>query len=214
MPAADRHRLEEYLQDVREIERRIQRIEQYNSSGEARELPSAPIGVPDSFEEHAGLMFDLQALAFTSNVTRVSTFKMSRDVCQRAYPESGIKTTFHSCSHHSEATKKIDEFARMNRYHVSKVAAFLEKLKNTPDGDGNLLDHSLVLYGSPMGNSNVHNHKRVPLFLAGHASGKLKGNLHLRCEDGTPTANVLLTMLHRLGIQAESIGDSTGPLAI
>jgi hypothetical protein len=211
---SDRNRLNAYLEDVREIERRIQRIEKYNSSGEARALPAAPIGVPDSFEEHVTLMFDLQVLAFMTGVTRVSAFKMSRDVCQRSYPESGVKTTFHSCSHHGENPEKIAEFAKLNQYHVSKVAYFLQKLKNTPDGDGNLLDHSLVLYGSPMGDSNVHNHKRVPLFLAGHANGQLKGNLHVRTKAGTPMANALLAVLHKLEIPADRIGDSTGAVSI
>jgi len=212
--ARDRNRLNDYLADVREIERRIQKIEKYNSSSDARALPAAPIGVPDSFEEHAKLMFDLQALAFLTNVTRVSAFKMSRDVCQRVYPESGVKTPFHSCSHHGESPSKIAEFAKLNLYHVSLVPYFLEKLKNAPDGDGSLLDHSMVLYGSPMGDSNAHNHKRVPLFLAGHANGKLKGNLHVRTKDGTPMANVLLTMAHKLGMNIESIGDSTGEIGI
>jgi hypothetical protein len=210
LPASDRNRLNSYLDDVREIERRIQRIEQYNTSTAARELPSAPIGVPDSFEEHVQLMFDLQLLAFQAGITRVSTFKMSRDVCQRVYPESGIKTTFHSCSHHGETGDKLAEFAKLNQYHVAKAAYFLEKLKNTPDGDGNLLDHSLVLYGSPMGDSNIHNHKRVPIFLAGKANGRIKGNLHVIADDGTPMANVLLTVLHKLGVEQASIGDSTG----
>jgi hypothetical protein len=207
---SDRSRLDAYLDDVREIERRIQKIEQYNTNSEARALPAAPIGVPDSFEEHVKLMFDLQALAFMAGITRVSSFKMSRDVCQRTYPESGVKTSFHSCSHHGETPTKIAEFAKLNQYHVSKVAYFLDKLKNTPDGDGSLLDHSLVLYGSPMGDSNVHNHKRLPLFLAGHANGAFKGNRHVVTKDGTPMANVLLTVLHKLGIDAKSIGDSTG----
>jgi Protein of unknown function (DUF1552) len=214
LPAADRSRLRSYLEDIREIERRIQRIEKYNASGEARELPAAPIGVPDSFEEHVKLMFDLQVLAFQSGITRVSTFKLSRDVCMRVYPESGVKSTFHVLSHHGEASDRIAEFAKLNRYHVSKAAYFLDKLKSTPDGDGNLLDHSLVLYGSPMGDSNVHNHKRVPLFLAGHANGQVKGNLHLITPDGTPMANVLLTVMRRLGVKASSVGDSTGEVAI
>jgi len=207
---SDRSRLDAYLDDVREIERRIQKIEQYNSNSTARALPAAPIGVPDSFEEHVKLMFDLQALAFMAGITRVSSFKMSRDVCQRTYPESGVKTSFHSCSHHGESPSKIAEFAKLNQYHVGKVAYFLDKLKNTPDGDGSLLDHSLVLYGSPMGDSNVHNHKRLPLFMAGHANGAFKGNRHVVTKDGTPMANVLLTVLHKLGIDAKSIGDSTG----
>ena len=213
---SDRSRLDSYLQDVREIERRIQKIEQYNSSNtEARALPDAPVGVPEEFGEHVRLMFDLQALAFMTDTTRVSAFKMARDVTSRLYPESGVKTPFHSLSHHGEAPEKIKEFVKLNAYHVSTVARFLEKLKNTPDGDGNLLDHSLVLYGSPMGDSHVHEHRRLPVFLAGHANGKIKGNHHLKCPEGTPMANLMLTMLHRLGAEdVTEIGDSTGELAI
>jgi hypothetical protein len=170
--------------------------------------------VPDSYEEHVKLMFDLQVLAFMTETTRVSAFKMSRDVSTRVFPESGIKLPFHPCSHHGETPAKIADFAKLNRYHVSLIPYFLEKLKNTPDGDGNLLDHSLVMYGSPLGDSNVHNHKRVPMFLAGHANGNLKGNLHVRCEDGTPLANAYLTMLHKLGVNVETFGDSTGEIAI
>lgn len=210
---SDRSRLDSYLENVREIERRIQRVEKYNSSGEPRQLPAAPVGVPDSFEKHVKLMFDLQVLAFMTETTRVSAFKMSRDLLERVYPESGIKTGFHMCSHHSEIPERIAEFAKMNRYHVGLVAYFLEKLKNTPDGDGNLLDHSMVLYGSPLGDGNVHNHKRLPVFLAGHAGGALRGGLHVKCPDETPFANVLLTMLHKLGVNAASIGDSTGEVA-
>jgi hypothetical protein len=211
---SDRRRLSAYLDDVREIERRIERIEKYNSSGEARALPSAPLGVPDSYEEHVRLMFDLQVLAFMTETTRVSAFKMSRDVSTRVFPESGVKTPFHPCSHHQENPTKIAEFAKLNRYHVGLLPYFFEKLKSTPDGDGNLLDHSMILYGSPMGDGNVHNHKRVPVFLAGHANGKLKGNLHLRCADSTPMANIALTMLHKLGVNIETFGDSTGEIAI
>ena len=211
---SDRNRLNQYLDDVREIERRIQRIEKYNASGEARALPAAPLGVPDSYEDHVKLMFDLQALAFMTETTRVSAFKMSRDVSTRVFPESGVKQPFHPCSHHQENPAKIAEFAKLNRYHVSLVPYFLNKLKNTPDGDGNLLDHSVVLYGSPLGDSNVHNHKRVPIFLAGHANGGLKGNLHVRAKDGTPMANVLLTIAHKLGVNVESFGDSNGEVAI
>jgi len=212
--ASDRQRLNTYLEDVREIERRIQRIEKYNSSGEARALPTAPLGVPDNYEEHLRLMFDLQALAFMTDTTRVSAFKMSRDVSGRVWPESGVKTPFHPCSHHGENPTRIAEFAKLNRYHVSLLPYFLQKLKDTPDGDGSLLDHSMVLYGSPMGDSNVHNHKRVPIFLAGHANGALKGNLHVRMKDSTPMANILLTMLHKLGVDVDSFGDSNGEIAI
>lgn len=212
--AGDRARLNSYLDSVREIERRIEKIEQRNASGEARELPTAPIGVPDSWEEHVRLMFDLQVLAFASEVTRVSSFKLSRDTSNRVFPESGIKAPFHALSHHGSIPSKILEYAKLNVYHMSLLPYFLEKLRNTPDGDGTLLDHSLVLWGSPMGDSNVHTHRRLPVLLAGHANGGMKGNLHVRCKDETPFANVLLTVLHKLGIDQASIGDSTGEVAI
>jgi Protein of unknown function (DUF1552) len=212
--SVDRARLDDYLDDVREIERRIQKVEAYNASGEPRELPSAPIGVPDSFEEHVKLMFDLQAVAFASDITRVFAFKMSRDVSNRVFPGSGSSSAFHTISHHQEKEDKIAEFQKINTYHVSLVPYLLDKLKRMPDGEGSLLDHSLVLYGSPMGDSNLHNHKRCPIFLAGHAGGALKGHLHLKTPDGTPTANMYLTLLRRLGIESESFGDSTGELAI
>jgi hypothetical protein len=215
LDASDRSRLNDYLDDVREIEARIQKVEKYNSTATDRALPEAPVGVPDSFEEHVKLMFDLQVLAFMTDTTRVSAFKLSRDVSSRVYPESGVKSPFHGLSHHGENPTTIAEFARLNRYHVSKAAYFIDRLKNTPDGDGNLLDHSLVLYGSPMGDSHVHNHKRLPLFLAGKANGQLRGNLHYRGADGTPMANVLLTVLHKLGVDdVTSIGDSNGEVAI
>lgn len=212
--ARDRQRLGAYLDSVREIERRIEKIEQYNASGAERELPAAPAGVPDSWEEHVRLMFDLQVLAFSSEVTRVSSFKMSRDTSNRVFPESGVKTPFHTMSHHGSVASKILDYAKLNVYHMGLLPYFLEKLRATPDGDGNLLDHSLILWGSPMGDSNVHAHKRLPVLLAGHGGGKVKGNLHVRCKDETPYANVLLTMLHTLGVDQKSIGDSTGEVAI
>ena len=211
--ASDRSRLNNYLDDVREIERRIQRIEKYNSSGEARALPEAPLGVPDKYEEHLRLMFDLQALAFMTETTRVSAFKMSRDVSGRIWPESGVKTPFHPCSHHGETPARVAEFAKLNRYHVSLLPYFFDKLKNTPDGDGSLLDHSIILYGSPMGDSNVHNHKRVPLVMLGHGGG-IKGNQHIATKDETPMANVLLSIAQKLGVKTETFGDSNGTLAI
>ena len=212
---SDRHRLNEYLEDVREIERRIQKIEAQNTSGAPRDLPEAPIGVPDSFREHVEVMFDLQALAFMSDLTRVFSFKMGRDASGRVYPESGSTRGFHPASHHGEREDRVLEFAKINSYHVSLIPYFLEKLKNTPDGDASLLDRTMVIYGSPMGNSNVHNHKRCPLFLAGHANSQLKGNQHVITEDRTPMANVMLTLLHKLGHHdIESFGDSTGALSI
>ncbi|MEZ5287798.1 MAG: DUF1552 domain-containing protein [Vicinamibacterales bacterium] len=209
----DRARLSDYLDDVREIERRIQRVEASNASGEPRELPMAPMGVPDSFEEHVKLMFDLQAVAFASDITRVFSFKMGRDGSSRVYPDSGVKTGFHPASHHQDREDRILDFAKINKCHIGLVPYFLDKLKNTPDGDGSLLDNTLVIYGSPMGNSNVHNHKRCPLFLAGKAGGKLKGNLHIKAADGTPMANALLSTLHVLGLDdVTSLGDSSEAL--
>ena len=208
--AADRARLSAYLDEVREIERRIQRVEAKNASGEPRELPEAPIGVPDSFSEHVKLMFDLQALAFASDITRVFAFKLGRDASNRVYPESGFKGAFHSSSHHGEREDRILDFQKINTYHVSLIPYLLEKLKGTPDGDGTLLDNALIIYGSPMGDSNLHNHKRVPLFLAGRAGGQLKGGLHLRAGDGTPVANVMLSVLQKLGVgDMQQFGDST-----
>ena len=215
MGPTDRSKLDEYLENIREIERRITRIEQQNKSGESREIPTAPIGVPENWEEHVKLMFDLQVLAFLGNVTRVSSFKMSRDVNGRVFPPSGVTTGFHNASHHGEAEQRITQFAAINKYHISVVAYFIDKLKKTREGDSTLLDQSLVLYGSPMGNSNLHNHKRVPLIVLGHAGGKLKGGLHYKAQDGTPSANMFLTLLHRIGMDdVESFGDSTGELEI
>ena len=210
--AADRARLSQYLEEVREIERRIQRVEAKNSSGEPRELPEAPVGVPDSFSEHVKLMFDLQALAFASDVTRVFALKLGRDASNRVYPDSGFKGAFHSASHHGEREDRIVDFQKINTYHVSMVPYLLEKLKSTPDADGStLLDNSVIIYGSPMGDSNLHNHKRCPIFIAGHAGGRLKGGLHLRAPDGTPMANLMLSVMHKLGVDdTQQFGDSTG----
>ena len=211
--ASDKQRLNEYLETIREIERRIQRIEARNASGELRAFPDAPIGVPDSFEEHVHIMMDLIAVAFTADATRVFSLKLGRDASGRSYPESGVTTGFHNASHHGEREERILEFAKINRYHVSMVPYLLEKLKSTPDGDGNLLTNSLVIYGSPMADSNIHNHRRAPLFVAGHAGGKLKGGLHIKAPDGTPMANSMLTMLHMLGrTDIESFGDSTSEM--
>ena len=208
---ADRAKLDDYLDDVREIERRLQRVETANRGAETRELPHAPPGVPDSYEAHVKLMFDLQLLAFASDITRVFAFKLSRDVSNRVFTEAGVDTGFHIVSHHGEREDRILDLAKINTYHVGLVAYFLDRLKQTPDGESNLLENTLVLYGSPMGNSNVHNHKRCPLFLAGHAGGRLRGNLHLQAPDGTPMANVMLSVLHTLGVDVEQFGDSTGP---
>jgi hypothetical protein len=205
---ADQARLSDYLEDVREIERRIQKVEAQNTAGDVRTLPGAPIGVPDSYDEHVKLMFDMQVVAFASDVTRVVAFKLSRDVSNRVYPETGVNTGFHIASHHGEREDRIIDLAKINKYHVSLVPYFLKKLKDTPDGDSNLLENSLLIYGSPMGNSNVHNHKRCPLFFAGHAGGALKGNMHIKAADGTPMANAMLGALRGIGLDLPSFGDS------
>ena len=209
---ADRARLADYLEDVREIERRIQKVEAQNSSGEARELPGAPIGVPDSWEEHVKLMFDLQAVAFASDITRVFAFKLSRDVSNRVFGPSGSTTAFHTSSHHQEREDRIRDFQKINAYHVSLLPYLLDRLRQIPDGDGTMLDSSLVVYGSAMGNSNMHNHKRCPLVVAGHAGGRLKGDLHVKAADGTPMANAMLSLLQALDVDVASFGDSTGAL--
>jgi hypothetical protein len=206
--AADRERLGQYMEDVREVERRIQKIEERNSSGEARELPGAPAGVPDSYEEHVKLMFDLQAIAFASDITRVFAFKMSRDVSNRVYRDAGVTTGFHVASHHQDRDERILDFAKINRYHVSLLPYLLNRLKSTADGESDLLTNSVIVYGSPMGNSNVHNHKRCPLILLGHAGGKLKGNSHVKNPDGTPMANAMLSVLQMVGLEIDHFGDS------
>ena len=212
---SDRQRMAQYLDNVREIERRIQRVEARNSSGETRELPGAPSGVPDSFDEHVKLMFDLQALAFQADVTRVFSFKMGRDASSRVYPESGVSKGFHPSSHHGNKPAAVTEFAQINRYHVSLLPYFMETLQSIQEGGQSLLDKSLIVYGSPMGDGNVHNHKRCPLVLLGGAQGRLKGNVHHRAEAGTPMANVLLSALHMSGLgDMTQFGDSTGPFSL
>ena len=208
---ADRHRLGQYLDNIREIELRIQRIEEQNESGEQRELPEAPAGVPDSFEEHVKIMFDLQVLAFASDTTRVFSFKLGRDASARVYPDSGVTTAFHSTSHHGGREERVLQFAKINQYHVSMIPYFLERLQNTMDGDANLLDKTMIVYGSAMADSNLHNHRRCPLFIAGGGNGTLDGNVHIKAADGTPMANVMLSLLHKAGLDdLESFGDSNG----
>jgi hypothetical protein len=207
---SDRARLDEYLEDVREIERRLQIAAQASSETPASNVPT---GVPESFDEHIKLQFDLNALAFQGDITRVSTLLGARDLTGRAYPASGANGGFHGLSHHAERPDTIAEYSKLNRYHVACMAYFANKLKNTPDGDGTLLDHSLILYGTNMGNSNQHLHYDVPHILVGGASGQLKGGRHLAYPSKTvPTGNLLLSVLDMYGIHQESIGDSTGRL--
>lgn len=209
--AADRVRLSDYLDNVREIERRLQAVEKRNDSGEPRELPMAPRGVPDAFADHVKLMFDLQMLAFRSDITRVFSFKLGRDGSNRVYKESGSTGAFHLVSHHGENPERVRELAKINEYHVGLLPYLLKQLKETPDGDGSMLDNSVVIYGSPMGNPNQHNHKRVPFLVAGHAGGAIKGGAHLKAKNGAPLSNVMLGLLHTLGHDdLQSFGDSEG----
>jgi hypothetical protein len=213
LPADDRLRLERHLEDVREVERRIALAGQ--KVGDDLAVPAKPAGVPDDFEQHTKLMFDLLALAWAADLTRVGTLMIAKEVSNAVYPASGINDPFHNLSHHSEVPANIERYARLNAYHTSTTLAyFLQKLRDTPDGDGTLLDHSLVLYGSGMSNSNQHDHEPLPTLVAGGASGALAGGRHLRAGAGTPFANLLVALLDKLGVEAEAFGDSTGVVAL
>ncbi len=208
--AMDRPRLDQYLENVRELERRIQMVEAHNNSGESRALPEAPPGVPDSFSDHMKMMFDLQVLALETDMTRVISFKLGRDSQNRVFSESGSDRPFHPASHHGNKEESILEFNKICSYRMSMLPYFLDKLENTVEGGKSLLDKSMVLWGSPMADPNIHNHRRCPMVLLGHANGSLAGNLHLKAPDETPMANVMLTMLEMLGVEKQSFGDSTG----
>ena len=210
----DRVRLDDYFEHIRQVERRIQTVEAAGPDREPRSVPTAPAGIPATFTEHVQMMFDLQTLAFASDITRVFSFKLGRDNSNRLYPESGIRASFHPASHHGGKEDRILEFARMNAFHVGMLPYFLKQLKETRDEDGgSLLDNTVVLYGSPMGDSNEHNHKRVPFFIAGHGAGAIAGGLHQKAPKGTPLANAMLGILHSLGLDdVKSFGDSTGAL--
>jgi len=208
----DRTRMAEYLDTVREIERRIQISEQQNSNT-ALAVPASPTGIPDDHEEHTKLMFDLMTLAFQAGITHISTFMMAREVSYRTFPKLGISEAFHPASHHQNNPARLEALSRINAYHVALFTHLLERLKATPDGDGNLLDHSLILYGSAMSNSNIHNHGPLPLLVAGGAAGRMKGGRHLKYSENTPMSNLLMTILDKAGIPQESVGDSTGFLS-
>jgi len=212
LPASDRRRLREYLDEVREIERRVKQVDATLSRD--LDLPDAPVGVPADFESHLELMFDLQVLAYRSEITRISTLMLARENSNAVYPATGIRDGFHNASHHSNDRKNMDQFAVINRYHVRMLAYLLERLAATPDGDGSLLDHSMILYGSSLSDGNEHNFDPLPVVLAGGASGKLRGGRHLRHKPHTPMSNLLLAMLHTMGVRVDSIGDSTAPLAL
>ncbi len=211
LPAADRVTMSDYLDNVREIERRIQLAEK--QSGLQTDLPAAPVGIPESFEEHIKLMFDLQVVAFQTDLTRVSTYMLARELSQRTYPQVNCNDPHHSVSHHQNDPVKLAALTRLQNFHMQLFAYYLDKLRSTPDGDGTLLDHSMILYGSNMSNSNLHNHFPLPVLLVGGAGGRLAGNRHLKYADHTPMTNLLMSMLGKLDIPMEHLGDSSGTLA-
>ncbi len=206
---ADRHRVGQYLETVREIERRIRQAE-----ADARDntLPDLdrPAGVPAAYADHARLMFDLQVLALRGDVTRVITFQLARETSARTYPEIGVPDAHHPLTHHGNDPEKVARMARINQFHVSLFAEFLAKLEATPEGNGSLLDHSLYLYGSGMGNPNLHDHANLPILVAGGAAGKMRGGRHIRYERPTPLANLHLTLLDKVGVRLDSFADSQG----
>jgi hypothetical protein len=177
-------------------------------------LPDAPVGIPEAFDEHFKIMFDLQVLAFKAEVTRVITMMYARDTSGAVYPQSGVRDGFHVASHHSNVRANMDKYALINKYHVQLLAYFLEKLRAMPDGDGNLLDRSMILYGSSMSNGNQHDHDPLPILLAGGAAGQLKGGRHFTFAPHTPMSNLLLSVLDKFGVRQERFGDSTGRLEV
>jgi len=207
--AADRGRLDEYLTHVREVERRIQFTEKQAASD--LPVPAAPVGVPESFEEHAKILYELLALAFEADLTRVFIFMTTREVSQRTYPQIGVPEPHHTISHHANKPDKIADHAKINNYHVGLFAKFIDRLRSTADGDGSLLDHSLIVYGSGMSNGNGHTPSPLPLAMIGGLNGKMKGNRHIVLPE-QPSANALLTVGHLYGVEADSFGVSTGPI--
>jgi Protein of unknown function (DUF1552) len=208
----DRARLSDYLENVREIERRIERAEKQSTTD--LKVPDAPVGIPESFEDHVALQFDLLALAYEADITRVFTFMMSRDASQRVYPNLGITEPHHSMSHHGGNPEKITNLVKLNTYHISLFGKFLEKLRSTPDGDGSLLDHSMILWGSGMSESNNHLRLDIPTLLVGGGAGTLKGNRHIQAAKETPMANLMVSVANKFGVEMDKFGISTGTVEI
>jgi len=207
--AQDRARISDYLESVREVERRIQTAEADTKDNPLPDL-NRPMGVPAAYADHARLMFDLQLLAYQGDITRVCTFQIARETSNRSYPEIGIPDPHHPLSHHGDDPDKIERMSKINTFHVSLFAEYLEKLKNTPEGNGSLLDNVLILYGSGIGNPNVHNHTNLPIIVAGGGAGGMQGNRHIRFKDVTPLANLHLSLLDKVGVNIDSFADSTG----
>jgi hypothetical protein len=209
--ARDRSKLGEYLEAIRDVEQRIARAESTSSDFE---VPDRPVGVPETFREYAELMFDLQVLTFQADVTRVTSFMMARENINRTYNEIGLPEAHHAMSHHGNNPEKMQDFAKLNTYHVDTLAYYLDRLRSTPDGDGTLLDGTVVLYGSGMSDGNTHNNYNVPTVVIGGSERGLRGNRHLVYPKGTPLANLSLSLMDKFGVQVDSFGDSTGRLPL
>ena len=209
---SDRTKLSEYLEAVRAVEQRVERAEQIDPDVEVA-LPERPTSIPNTFDEHAKLMFDLQVLAFQADITRVVSLMMARELSNRSYPEIGVPDGHHSVSHHQDDLELLAKKAKVDAYHIQLLGYFLKQLRATPDGDGSLLDHAMILYGSGLGDGNQHDHHRLPVLLAGGAAGQLHGGRHLQYPE-TPMTNLLVTMLNKVGVPVETLGDSTGRLDV
>ena len=209
---ADQAKVSEYLDTVREVERRIQKAEADVAHSSLPADLDRPLGVPAAYADHAKLMFDLQVLAMQGDITRVITFQLARETSNRTYPEIGVPDPHHPLSHHGNDPEKIARMAKINAFHVSLFAYYLERLKATPEGSGTLLDHSLILYGSGIGNPNIHDHTNLPILVAGGAAGGMKGGRHLRYEEPVPLANLHLTLLDKVGVKIDSFADSNGKI--
>jgi hypothetical protein len=211
---ADRRKVDQYLTSIREVELRLQRIEAHNA--ESTTLgPSGtrPLGIPDNFEDHIHLMFDLQVLAFQADITRVTTLMIGREEGGRSYPQAGVPEGHHSISHHDNNPEKLAKLAKIDAYHVKQMAIFLGKLQKTPDGDATLLDNSMILYGGGLSNGNMHNHENLPVVLAGGGAGQLKGGRHIEYPHDMPMSNLLRSILDKAGVHTDTLGDATGMLA-
>jgi hypothetical protein len=207
---SDRVMLDDYLESVREIERRVQKMEANDLS--QIHLPDAPVGIPNKFDDQMNLMFDTVALAWQANLTRITSLMMAAEVSNMTYNHVDVPDAFHALSHHQNNAAKLERLQRVQTYHTRAFAKFVQKLSETPDGDGSLLDHSILLYGSNMSNSNAHDHFPLPAAVIGGGCGKLKGGQHLRYPDRTPVSNLVVTLLNRAGVPVETFGDSTGEL--
>ena len=211
--ARDKVRISEYLDNVREIERRIVRAEQQRDET-GIEAPPTPVGIPENWEEHVKLMFDLMALAYQGNLTRVTSFMMARELSTLSYPQIGVADGHHPVSHNNNIPEQVAKKIKVDIYHLDLFAQFLDKLRQTPDGDGSLLDHSLFLYGSGMTNGNQHDHENLPTLLVGGAAGKHKGNRHIKMAKSTPLSNLMLSIMDTAGIDTEKFGQSSGRVTL